>query len=215
MFDGATLPAVDWDLQGRHAKEHLNLAVKYADKAKQNRTSALYIIRQAKAQLPRGKFDPWLEKHEIARSTAYRLMLEEAAPERREERRDYQSQRNEEAKDMRRANRPVHETDREEQLQPERAEETAAQQAAEKQRREENNRNQGNHSRAYNLLGSCSRFIAEGDYNTEAIAQRIVTILEGQRTVDLKFPGSYQRHLNAARMLVGIGQKLKPLLPTD
>lgn len=97
----ASTTTTDLALHGRTIAAHVRAADRHghavtalqAKKESHHLLAAGLLLREAKAEIPRGKFDPFLREHGIARSTAYRLMREAANPQAAERRRAQQRER--------------------------------------------------------------------------------------------------------------------------
>lgn len=70
MTSAQTQQQVDLALWGRQAKAHLDMAAKHKEKYWNNGKSAGLLLIQAKAKLKHGQWEPYLEKHDIPKSTA-------------------------------------------------------------------------------------------------------------------------------------------------
>jgi len=71
----------DFDLAGRTVSAHIAAAKRHQDQLANHMKSGAIMLLDVKAKLPRGTFDGWLEKHGIARSTAYRWIKEYQDPQ--------------------------------------------------------------------------------------------------------------------------------------
>ena len=70
-------------LTAKTIKAHIEKAVGYDEKARQNEVSAACLLVTAKKELGHGKYTPWLKEHDIAPRTASRLIAEHVDPSKR------------------------------------------------------------------------------------------------------------------------------------
>jgi hypothetical protein len=89
-----TKSPTELDMLGRQASAHLSMAEKHYEKCGNHfKSAAMCLFEVKQAGIIGGAFETFLKLHDIARSTAYRVLQEYAEPEKKEQRQAVARQR--------------------------------------------------------------------------------------------------------------------------